>query len=68
MAKWFNAAVCKTDTRRFKSGLRLPEDEPEPLKISPGGGMVDTKDLKSFGGNAVRVRVPPGALWKYTMG
>lgn len=23
--------------------------------------MVDTKDLKSFGGNAVRVRVPPGA-------
>ena len=24
---------------------------------SPGGGMVDTRDLKSFGSNAVRVRV-----------
>lgn len=26
-----------------------------------GGGMVDTKDLKSFGSNPVRVRVPPPA-------
>ena len=25
----------------------------------PGGGMVDTKDLKSFGFTAVRVQVPP---------
>ena len=24
----------------------------------PGGGMVDTKDLKSFGFTAVRVQVP----------
>ena len=28
----------------------------------PGGGMVDTGDLKSLGGNLVRVQVPPRAL------
>ena len=29
----------------------------------PGGGMVDTKDLKSFGFTAVRVQVPPRVLF-----
>lgn len=28
----------------------------------PGGGMVDTGDLKSLEGNFVRVQVPPRAL------
>ena len=31
----------------------------------PGGGMVDTGDLKSLGGNSVRVQVPPRALFFY---
>ena len=64
VAKWSNAAVCKTDIRRFKSGLRLPLLEKKrnnDNKICPGGGMVDTKDLKSFDSNVVRVRVPPWA-------
>ena len=32
----------------------------------PGGGMVDTGDLKSLGGNSVRVQVPPRALFFFT--
>lgn len=55
VAKWPNAAVCKTDIRRFDSGLRLP------VYICLGGGMVDTRDLKSLGSNTVWVRVPPEA-------
>lgn len=31
------------------------------VKISRGGEMVDTKDLKSFFGNKVWVRIPPAA-------
>ena len=27
--------------------------------LRPGGGMVDTRDLKSLASNGVRVRVPP---------
>ncbi len=30
--------------------------------LCPGGGMVDTGDLKSLASNGVRVRVPPRAF------
>lgn len=30
--------------------------------LCPGGGMVDTGDLKSLASNGVRVQVPPWAL------
>src|SRR5688572_17006534 len=30
--------------------------------LRPGGGMVDTRDLKSLARKSVRVRVPPRAL------
>lgn len=35
--------------------------QPQDFVPRPGGGMVDAKDLKSFGRKAVWVRVPPGA-------
>ena len=40
VAKWSKAEVCKTSIRRFESARRL--------QYGRGGGMVDTKDLKSF--------------------
>ncbi len=48
------AAVCKTAIPRFESGCRL-------FNFAGVAEVVDAGDLKSPGGNPVRVRVPPPA-------
>ena len=45
------ARPCQGRGRGFESRFSLTQ-------ICPDGGMVDTKDLKSFGFTAVRVQVP----------
>ncbi len=47
------ARPCQGRGRGFESRLSL-----KFVVLCPDGGMVDTKDLKSFGFTAVRVQVP----------
>lgn len=59
VARWRSgyAEVCKT----LYTGSIPVRASNVPYKLCPGGGMVDTRDLKSLGGNSVWVRYPPRA-------
>ncbi len=54
VAEWLRRGLQNL-VHRFNSGPRLQKI------VCPGGGMVDTRDLKSLGGNSVWVRSPPRA-------
>ena len=60
MAKWTKAADCK-------SGIlgSNPSAASTFYNLSAGGGMADTRDLKSLPRKGVRVRLPPRAFLKH---
>ncbi len=53
MAEWLGKGL-QNPVRQFKSA--------SDLNFCPGGGMVDTRDLKSLDRKVMRVRVSPRVL------
>ena len=56
------ARPCQGRGREFESRfpLKSPTDAGMPVLECSGGGMVDTRDLKSLARKGVWVQVPPG--------